>query len=221
VKVHCPHKSRTKASNNLYWEGNSPEVLVLGPTSCTPTKCTIVCRFCKSTLVCLKLCSCKMFYIIPKNYNMSRVAIHIGFHDHLVADGDCKEALELIRNQIFAQVAKTPDAKNSAIGLAVGKELLLKGLLDESCNGRKLSEGELEQVFDRWSKLGSHMVRNLISEARRFYGQGGYIDKILKLKESSIYDYIHNSVFPRQGIDLVYLFKMSTCGPASGVSLVR
>jgi hypothetical protein len=28
-------------------------------------------------------------------------------------------------------------------------------------------------------------------------------------------------MFPGQGIDLVYLFKMSTCGPASGVSLVR
>jgi hypothetical protein len=65
-----------------------------------------------------------MFYIIPKNYNMSRVAIHIGFHDHLVADGDCKEALELIRNQIFAQVAKTPDAKNSAIGLAMAGSYL-------------------------------------------------------------------------------------------------
>jgi hypothetical protein len=76
-----------------------------------------------------------MFYIIPKNYNMSRAAVHIGFHDHPVADGDCREALELIWNQIFAQVAKMPNAKNSAIGLAVGKELLLKGLIDESCNG--------------------------------------------------------------------------------------
>jgi hypothetical protein len=28
-------------------------------------------------------------------------------------------------------------------------------------------------------------------------------------------------MFPSQGIDLVYLFKMSTYGPASGVSLVR
>jgi hypothetical protein len=79
----------------------------------------------------------------------------------------------------------------------------------------------LEQVFDKWSKLGSHTVRNLIPEARRFCGQGGYIDNILKLKESSTYDYIHDSMFPGQGIDLVYLFKMSTCDPASGVSLVR
>jgi hypothetical protein len=44
----------------------------------------------------------------------------------------------------MAQVALTPKAKNSAIGLAVGKELLLKGLLDESGNGRKLFEEELE-----------------------------------------------------------------------------
>jgi hypothetical protein len=37
----------------------------------------------------------------------------------------------------------------------------------------------------------------------------------------STYNYIHDSKFPGQGNDLVYLFKMSTCGPASGVSLVR
>jgi hypothetical protein len=61
----------------------------------------------------------------------------------------------------------------------------------------------------------------LISEGRRFCGQGGYIDNILKLKKSSTYDYIHDSVFLGQGDELVYLFKMSTCGQGSGVSLVR
>jgi hypothetical protein len=70
-------------------------------------------------------------------------------------------------------VALTPNAKNSAIGLAVGKELLLRGLLDESGEGKKLIEEELAQVFERWSKLGSRSLRNLIAEARQFCGQGG------------------------------------------------
>jgi hypothetical protein len=61
----------------------------------------------------------------------------------------------------------------------------------------------------------------MIAEAKRFCGEGGYIDNILKLKKSSTYDYIHDSVFPGQGSDLVYLFKMSTCGYGSGVSLER
>jgi hypothetical protein len=162
-----------------------------------------------------------MFYIVPKNPSMSRAAVHIGTHDHPVADGDCREAMDLIRDQIMTQVALTPNAKNSAIGMAVGKELLLKGLLVDHGEGRKLTEDELAQVFDKWAKLGSKSLRNLISEARRFCGQGGYIDNILKLKKSSTYDYIHDSVFSGQGDELVYLFKMSTCGQGSGVSLVR
>jgi hypothetical protein len=164
-----------------------------------------------------------MFYIVPKNPNMNRVAVYIGTHNHLVVvvDGDCREAMDLIRNQIMTQVALIPNAKNSAIGMAIGKELLLKGLLVEHGEGRKLTEDELAQVFDKWAKLGSRSLRNLIFEARRFCGQGGYIDNILKLKKSSTYDYIHDSVLHGQGDELVYLFKMSTCGQGSGVSLVR
>jgi hypothetical protein len=128
--------------------------------------------------------------------------------------------MDLIRGQIMTQVALTPNAKNSTIGMAVGKELLLKGLLVENNEGKKLTKEELAQVFDKWSKLGSRSLRNLISEARRFCGQGGYIDNIRKLKKSLTFDYIHDSKFPGQGDELVYLFKMSTCGQGSGVSLV-
>ena len=69
--------------------------------------------------------------------------MHISTHDHPVADGDCREAMDLIRGQIRIHVALTPNAKNNAIGMVVGKELLLKGLLDESGEGKKLTEEEL------------------------------------------------------------------------------
>jgi hypothetical protein len=217
----CPHLTRTKNHNDLYWEGSSPQVLILGRDCSTPSKCTIVYHLCKATPVCFKLCLCKMFYIVSKDPNMSRAAMHFGAHGHPMADGECREVVDIIRQQIITQVARTPNAKSSAIGMAVGKELLLKGLLDEDGNGRKLTESELVEVFEKWSKLGSNSVRNLIVEARRFCRQGGYIDNILKFKRSSTYDYIHNSIFPGQGSDLVYLFKMSTCGQGSRVSLVR
>ena len=158
--------------------------------------------------------------VVPKNPKMTRVAVHIGTYVHLVADGDFREAMDLICGQIMTQVALTPNAKSSAIGMAVEKELLLKGILDEHSEGRKLIEEELAQIFDKWSKLGSMSLRNLITKARRFCGQGGYIDNILKLKKSSTYDYIHDNKFPGQGDELVYLFKISTCCQGSGVSLV-
>ena len=151
---------------------------------------------------------------------MTRAVVHIGTYNHPVADGECKEAMDFIRGQILTEVARTPNAKTSAIGLAVGKELLLKSLFNEGDDGRKLTECEIALIFDKWAKLGSHTVLNMIAKARHFCGQGGYIDNILKLKKSSTYDYIHDRVFSGQGNDLVYLFKMSTSGHGSGVSLV-
>jgi hypothetical protein len=215
----CAHFLRSSKHNDLYWDGSSSEVLVPGPDPPVPSKYTLVCRYCKTLPTCLRLCPCRMFYVIPKNLSMTRAAVHIGTYIHPVADGDCREAMDLIRGQIMTQVALTPNAKNSAIGMVVGKELLLKGLLVKNSEGKKLTKEELAQVFDKWSKLGSRSLRNLISEARRFCRQGGYIDSILKLKKSSTYDYIHDSKFPGQGDELVYLFKMSTCGQGSGLSL--
>jgi hypothetical protein len=216
----CAHFLRSGEHNDLYWDGSSSKVLVPGPDPSIPSKCTLVCRYYKTPPTCFRLCPCMMFYVIPKNLSMTCAAVHIGTHVHPVADGDCRETMDLICGQIMTHVALTPNAKNSAIGMAVGKELLLNGPLVKNGEGKKLTEEELAQVFDKWSKLGSRSLRNLISEARRFCRQGGYIDNILKLKKLSTYDYIHDNKFLGQGDELVYLFKMSTCGQGSGVSLV-
>ena len=140
---------------------------------------------------------------------------------HPVAKGDCRDAMDQIRDEIRSQVAKTPTAKASAIGIAVGKELLMKGLIDEAGDGRVLSERELDSIFEKWSALSTSTMDNLIHDAKVSLGGGGYVDSILKLKKGSKYDYIQDSRFPGQGSDLAYLFKMSTTGPGSGVDLVR
>jgi hypothetical protein len=90
-----------------------------------------------------------MYYIVSKNPNMIRASVHLGTHDHLVADRECRKAMDLIRDQIMSQVARSLNAKSSAIGMAVEKELLLKGPLDEDANDWKLKESELAQVFDK------------------------------------------------------------------------
>ena len=164
-----------------------------------------------------------MYYITSKNPEMSRACVHFGTHEHPVATGDCREAMHIIREKVRDQVARTPHAKASAISLAVGRELLLKGLVDESGEGNKLGEKEFAQILEKWSALSTPSVNNMIKDARVLCGQGGYIDNILKLKKASTYDYIHDSRFPGQGSsdDIVYLFKMSTIGAGSGVDLVR
>ena len=99
----------------------------------------------------------------------------------------------------------------------------MKGLVDGSEEGKKLSEEDFVQVIQKWSVLSSPCVNNMIKHAQVLCGQGGYIDNILKLKKASTYDYIPDIKFLGQGgaNDIVYLFKMSTVGADSGVDLVQ
>ena len=219
----CPHLEQFGDYNENYWEGSSPDVLIPGSISEVPQKCSVLYPICKSTRTCLKLCPCKMYYITSKNPQMSRACVHFGTHEHHVATGDCREAMDIIREKVRDEVARTPHAKANAISLAVGRELLLKGLVDESREGNKLGEEEFAQILEKWSTLSTPSVNNMIKDAIVFCGQGGYIDNILKLKKTSTYDYIHDSRFPgqRSSDDIVYLFKMSTVGAGSGVDLVR
>ena len=62
----CPHLERCGEYNEMYWEGSTPEVLVPGPTTLIPPRCTVLCRICKSTPSYLRLCACKMFYITSR-----------------------------------------------------------------------------------------------------------------------------------------------------------
>ena len=151
--------------NEKYWEGSTPDLLIPGPVTEVPWKCTILCRICKSTPSCLKLCPCKMFYITSKNPLISRACVHFGSHDHPVATGDCREAMDIIREKVRDQVAKTPHAKSSAISLVVGRELLMKGLVDENGDGKKLSEDDFAQVLEKWSALSTPCMNNMIKDA--------------------------------------------------------
>ena len=97
---------------------------------------------------------------------MSRACVHLGTHEHHVATGECQEAMDIIREKVRDQVTKTPHAKASAISLVVGRELLLKGLVDESSEGTKLTEEDFAQVFEKSSTLSTPCVKNMIKDAR-------------------------------------------------------
>jgi len=83
-----------------------------------------------------------------------------------------------------------------------------------------LKREELEEVMDRFQYLSSPSIRNVISSFRS-NNQGGVIDNIMTMKKESKFEYIHDSVFPGQGKEKVYIFKMLIEGPGSGVDLVK
>ena len=85
----------------------------------------------------------------------------------------------------------------------MGKELLLKGLVDEFGERNKLGEEEFTQILEKWYALSIPSVNNMIKDARLLCKQGGYIDNILKLKKASTYDYIHDSRFSSCLVDFI------------------
>ena len=217
----CRRLKECKDYNELYWSGSSAEVMTPDTGTLPLKRCNLVCKFCKVIPSCLALCPCKMYYVVSKDPQMSRACIHFGTHEHPVAKDNCRAAMEQIWDTVMAQVSKTPTTKSNAFEIAVGKELLMKGLIDDDDNGKALSEDELNLIFEKWSSLSSSTLNNLIHDARESLGGGGYVDNILKLKKGSMYDYIQDSCFPEQDNELAYVFKMSTVGPGSGVDLVR
>ena len=56
-------------------------------------------------------------------------------------------------------------------------------------------EGEVNLVFEKWSKLSISSMKNMIFDVEFNLGGRGYINNILKLKKGLRYDYIHDSCF--------------------------
>jgi hypothetical protein len=152
---------------------------------------------------------------------MTRACIHLGMHNHPVSDGICQETLDKISSLIAQEVSKTPTAKNSAIAMTASKEFLDKYLIHSGLGPKKMLRGQkLEDVMDKFEHLSSPNLRNMISLSRSS-GKRGEYDSIMAMRRFTRIEYIHGNVFPGQGKDKVYVFKMLVDEPGSGVDLVK
>jgi hypothetical protein len=74
--------------------------------------------------------------------------------------------------------------------------------------------------IDKFEHLSSPNLWNLIS-LYRSGGKGGAYDSIMAMQRYTTIEYIHTNVFPGQGKDKVYVFKMLVDRPGSGLDLVK
>jgi hypothetical protein len=105
--------------------------------------------------------------------------------------------------------------------MAASKEFLDKYLIHSGHGPKKMLRGqELEDVLDKFEHLSSPNLWNMISLCRSGSKRGAY-DSIMAMQKYTTIEYIHANVFPGQGNDKVYVFKMFVDGPGSGVDLVK
>jgi hypothetical protein len=152
---------------------------------------------------------------------MSRACIHLGMHNHPVFDGICRETLDSISSLIAQEVSKTPTAKNSAIAMAASKEFLDKYFIHTGPGPKKMLRGqELEYILDKFEHLSSPNLRYTILLCRSGGKRGAY-DSIMAMKKYTTIEYVLGNVFPGQGKDKVYVFKMLEDRPRNGMDLVK
>jgi hypothetical protein len=96
--------------NNTEWAGSTS--LPFAMDVVLPTKSTVECKVCHSTPVYIALCNARIIYIHSTSVGMSRACIHLGVHDHPVANGICRESLDMAYQCVTNEVLKTPTSKN-------------------------------------------------------------------------------------------------------------
>ena len=217
--ANCEYLKRASKRNETEWSGYS--VIPFTTGECPPKQSTLVCMVCKMPPMCLGACKARIYFAYSDNPEMTRAAIHLGDHGHPVARGMYRDSTEVICGLIAEQVAKTPTATNSAITLSASKDFLGQYLFHNGEGEKKMLKAkEMEEVMDRFQYLSSPSICNVISSFRS-NNHGGIIDNIMTMKRESKFEFIHDNVFPGQGKEKVYIFKMLTKGSGSGVDLVR
>jgi hypothetical protein len=130
--------------NNTEWVGSIPLPYDVGNVSLT--RSTVECKVCRSTPVCIVLYHARIIYIHSTSVGMSKACIHLGVHDYLVANGTCRESLDLAYQCVTNEILKTPTTKNLAIIMAVSKHFFANYLLKSPANveGHHLVGSSLE-----------------------------------------------------------------------------
>ena len=217
--ANCEYLKRASKQNKTEWTGYT--VIPFTAGGCPPKQSTLICMVCKVPPTCVGACKARIYFAYSDNPEMTRAAIHLGDHGHPVARGMYRDSTEVICGLIVEQVAKTPTSTNSAITLSASKDFLGQYLFHNGEGEKKMLKAEeMEEVMDRFQYLSSPSIRNVISSFHSS-NHGGIIDNIMTMKRESKFEFIHDSVFLAQGKEKVYIFKMLTEGPGSGVDLVR
>jgi hypothetical protein len=173
--------------NYMEWDGITPSPFFVG--SSLLAESALHCKVCYSTPICLVLCDVVIYYV-HCNQDMTHACIHLGHHEHPLANGVYRKSADLVYQCFASEVYKTPTAKNFAVVIAASKHFFFDYLLKTQLLERS--------IMDKFSTLSSPNYRNFVEEARRFVCNGTYIiNSIMALKDDSKFKYIHNNRFPR------------------------
>ncbi len=156
-----------------------------------------LCKVYGSSPFCVHMNIYCLYCVVHFMFNLSRAAIHLGIHAHLVYDGKCMEPFKEMENMVAKEVLHMPNAMSSTMTLVVNKTFMFCFLFNENGQGivELLKGDKFNETLLEYVPLCPPNIHNLISSIKHRLGNMGFIDSILMFKALSPSDYIHDSCF--------------------------
>lgn len=145
----CPYYLIDKRFNDFSFHGHLDRQVSKG-YSATDENSAITCHYCQKVVTCIATCDSKIYYVLPKDVNMTRLVIHYGEHSHNVQAGTSRAAIEKVR-RLVSTVLKIDKGGPRKVQMLVARQMLFDSLVLE--DGRVTGETELHNFLEELMPL--------------------------------------------------------------------
>ncbi len=90
----CENFVRSNIHNETFWCSECIHIPVLGQTTMIPSSSSLGCKFCHSLPFFVVNYGGRIYYVAHRFQSISKMAIHLGVHNHHVVNGKCRELIE-------------------------------------------------------------------------------------------------------------------------------
>jgi hypothetical protein len=129
VQDDCENFVLFAIQNKTFWCGECTHIPILGQMTMIPSS-SLGCKFCHSPPFYVIDCGRQIYYVVHRLKFMSREAIHLSVHNHLVANGKCWKSIEETKRLIAEEVDHTLDV--NIFSNFASKTFLANYLFDDS-----------------------------------------------------------------------------------------
>ncbi len=128
-RVTCSCYINDKKYNDTFFHGHLDRQVSKGYPACEG-KTKITCHYCNQVVTCSAVCTCMIYYVFPKERNMTRLVIHVGEHAHNVKQGTKRASIEKVKSLVNA-VLKIEKGGPRKIQMLVARQMLFQSLIKE------------------------------------------------------------------------------------------
>ncbi len=205
-------KMRIEVVNFLPVKFDGDMLFEFPPICNTPLpSCIIGHKICGSSIMCVQTCICRIYYVVHSSSDLSKVAIHLKTHEHLISEGKCIKAFKEMKSMVIEFFLHMPNVASSTISLAASTMFLFRHLFNEDGEVpmEVLKDGKLNQTMSMFLPLCYLNIRNLISSIKHRSRNMGFLTSILAFKYFPLWiNKVTCVVVPkREHTQFIFLFK--------------